>query len=160
MTHHKTGLVVFLFSFLQALSGIFRPPAPHPPPPKDEVAPADLEMEEAKSTISEAHVDDAYDMTNDAMKNDVMKVDQKEGPKDDHHDDHSKKSMARVVFEYQHRILGLVTMIMGWFTCDSGIDLFNRRFGGTDFTGALWGVVAGISAVTLLLGVYQRTGKQ
>jgi DOMON domain len=160
MKHHKTGLVVFLLSFLQALSGIFRPPAPHPPPPKDEVAPADLEMEEVKSTISEAYVDAPYDMKNDVLKNDIMKV---EGPKDDHHDDHhdhSKKSTARVVFEYQHRILGLVTMVMGWITCYSGVELFHRRFGGTDLTGVLWGAVGGIAVVTLLLAAYQRTVKQ
>jgi hypothetical protein len=62
-----------------------------------------------------------------------------------------------VAFEYQHRILGTVTMILAWYNCDTGIKAYNNRFQGKDLEGALWGVIAAIVVPTVLLSVYQRT---
>jgi Eukaryotic cytochrome b561 len=123
LKHHKVGLVVFLFAFLQALSGIFRP---HLPAKPKDVVPDAAEVEAGEDT-----------------------------PKPDAHKS-TEKSKARVVFEYQHRILGTVTMILAWYNCDTGIKAYNNRFQGKDLEGALWGVIAAIVVPTMLLSVYQR----
>jgi Eukaryotic cytochrome b561 len=123
LKHHKVGLVVFLFAFLQALSGIFRP---HLPAKPKDVVPDAAEVEAGEDT-----------------------------PKPDAHQS-TEKSKARVAFEYQHRILGTVTMILAWYNCDTGIKAYNNRFQGKDLEGALWGVIAAIVVPTMLLSVYQR----
>lgn len=148
--HHITGLVIFLLAFLQALSGVFRPGMPHPPPKTDD---DDLE----KSEYSEAFVEgnDLDDLKETAKKVEKTVKDKKD---DDHH--HSmQKSTARVIFEYQHRILGVVTLVLSWVTCGSGVELYRGRFGGPDLMGAVWGVAAGLSIVTLILAVVQNARK-
>ena len=71
-----------------------------------------------------------------------------------------KKTKIRTIWEYQHRILGTVAMVLGWYNCDSGLELFQSRFGGKDLQGALWGVIAAIVVTTVLLSLYSRIKKR
>jgi hypothetical protein len=131
--HHKVGLVIFLFAFLQAFSGFFRPPLPHKPDPV-----IDEKDDDDENVDEEQHDDDKV-----------------EGPAHvDHHP--LTKSPQRIFFEYQHRALGVITMVLGWVNCDSGFDAFNKRFLGPDMTAAIWAVVGTIMFVTIILAIYDR----
>jgi Eukaryotic cytochrome b561 len=135
-SHHKVGLVVFLFAFLQALSGFFRPSLPHKPDP----------------VVDDDDDDDNGEIDVDAEETAVKK---EKAPVDDHL---LKKSPQRIFFEYQHRLLGAIAMVMGWFNCETGFDAYNVRFDGPELTAALWAVVCTISLFTVALAVYDRTG--
>lgn len=137
MKHHKIGLVVFLFAFLQAVSGFFRPSLPHKPDP-----------------VEEEEEDDVDENVEEGAEEQV-----KAPAKADHHHE-LKKSPQRIFFEYQHRIMGAVTVILGWFNCGSGIDAYNVRFDGPELNAALWAVVGTIIAATVILAVYDRAIRQ
>jgi DOMON domain len=68
----------------------------------------------------------------------------------------TKKSKARVTFEYQHRILGATTIGLAWYNCDTGLKAYNDRYQGKDLEGALWAVIAVIAATIIVLSVYKR----
>jgi DOMON domain/Eukaryotic cytochrome b561 len=123
--HHKMGLVIFIFALLQAISGIFRP---HLPKTAEPVSTPEGETIEdgqpAKSTSNNA--------------TDVP----------------VKKSPQRIAFEIQHKLLGTVTMILGWFNVDSGIGLYNVRFDGPDLVAVPWAVTGGIVLITLIFFTY------
>jgi Eukaryotic cytochrome b561 len=140
-THHKVGLVVFLFSFLQALSGFFRPSLPHKPDP---VVDDD---------------DDDVDVDVDVDNDDTEQAAAKQA-KPNVVDHPLQKSPQRIFFEYQHRILGAITMVLGWYNCESGFDAYNRLFDGPELNGALWAVVGTITFFTVILAVYDRTVRQ
>ena len=131
-THYKVGLTVFIFAVLQGLSGIFRPHAPHKPDPKEESDDPKEEGDDEEVVAEETTADDAP----------------------------VEKTKIRTIWEYQHRILGTVAMVLGWYNCDSGLELFQSRFGGKSLEGALWGVIAGIAVTTLLLSLYIRFVKK
>ena len=135
LQHHTIGLVVFLFAFIQAVSGFFRPHLPHKPDPvEEEEEDDDVQVEEGEEQV-EAPV------------------------KADHHHE-LRKSPQRIFFEYQHRILGAVTVVLGWFNCDSGFDAYNVRFQGPELNAALWAVVSTIILVTVLMAFYDRLVRQ
>jgi len=71
-----------------------------------------------------------------------------------------EKPKIRTIWEYQHRILGTVAMVLGWYNCNSGLELFRSNFGGKDLQGALWGVIAAIVITTVLLSLYSRIKKR
>lgn len=132
--HRKVGLTVFLFAIVQALSGIFRPHLP--PKPSEKLAPV---------VESELYVDNSHEHT--------LQPDDKAKPS-------TEKSKARIFFEYQHRILGTVTMILAWYNSDSGIKQFNQRFQGSEVgIWILWIVVAVITLTTLILATIQNRRK-
>ena len=136
MQHHKIGLAVFLFAFIQAVSGFFRPHLPHKPDP-----------------IEEEEGDDDENVEEGAEE-------QVKAPaKHDHHHE-LRKSPQRIFFEYQHRILGAISVILGWFNCGSGFDAYNVRFDGPELNAALWAVVGTIIIVTVILAVIDRTIRQ
>ena len=62
-----------------------------------------------------------------------------------------KKSPSRIAFEIQHRLMGTVAMIMGWFNVDSGIGLYSDRFNGKDVVAVPWAITGVIVSVTLIL---------
>jgi Eukaryotic cytochrome b561 len=67
-----------------------------------------------------------------------------------------KKSTSRIAFEIQHRLMGTVAMIMGWFNVDSGIGLYSLRFGGRDMVAVPWAITGVIVLVTLILYIVDR----
>jgi DOMON domain len=136
-THHKVGLVVFLFAFLQALSGFVRPHLPHKPDP----------------VVDDDDDDDDLDVDVDPEETAIRK---EKAPVENHP---LKKSPQRIFFEYQHRLLGAITVVMGWFNCDSGFDAYNLRFQGPELNAALWAVVCTISLFTAVLFIYDRFGR-
>lgn len=91
--------------------------------------------------------------TDDVEEGDDVQHDTKEAG-------HVEKTKLRSIWEYQHRIFGAVTMILGWYNCDSGINQYQLRFGGKDLTGALWGVIAGIAVTTFVLSLHVQCKKR
>lgn len=67
-----------------------------------------------------------------------------------------KKSTSRIAFEIQHRLMGTVAMIMGWFNVDSGIGLYSVRFDGRDVVAVPWAITGVIVLVTLILYIVDR----
>ena len=147
--HFKIGLVVFLFAVLQAISGILRPHAPHPPAAEDETTSAVAQKEE--EVIDSVEVGESTEMKAPEKKTLAAGKNTPEA---------EKKTMARFLWEYQHRILGTVTVVLAWYNCDTGIKLYSARFDNKEREGALWGVIAGIAITTLVLGIYVKCFKK
>jgi DOMON domain len=140
LQHHKVGLVVFVFACYQAINGIFRPNLPHKPEPAKEV-----------TEKGDEEVANEEDDTNG----------NKDGQFADKKDDQPpKKALIRVIWEYVHRIFGTITLGLAWYNCSTGITAFNNKFGGPNQSGALWGVIGGISGTVLILAIYQKVRKQ
>ena len=147
--HHKIGLVVFLFAVLQAISGILRPHAPHQQAAVTEdeevqhpaVAPLN-QFETVEVGDSEEMMPSPDDKINDTT------------PKGEQQLSAEPKTKVRLIWEYQHRILGTVTLVLAWYNCDSGLELYSDRFDSKDWAGALWGLIAGIAITTLGLSLY------
>jgi hypothetical protein len=93
----------------------------------------------------------------DVVDNDVPEMEAGTRPPepDTHHT--TKKSMARVAFEYQHRMLGATTIILAWYNCDTGLKAYNDRYQGKDLKGAMWVVIAVIATTIMMLSIYKRT---
>ena len=66
-------------------------------------------------------------------------------------DELPKKSHSRIAFEIQHKLMGTVAMILGWFNVDSGIGLYSDRFNGKDMVAVPWAITGVIVLVTLIL---------
>lgn len=69
------------------------------------------------------------------------------------------KSQIRVIWEYGHRILGVVLLAMAWWQVQSGFGIFFERFG-TDLRAAFWAVVGVITGVVAVVKIYQVMQKQ
>jgi hypothetical protein len=139
VTHKKLGLVIVLFGVAQAASGFLRPHAPHAP------AKEATEDTDSAADIQATDDNDVEDVAVDATKG------EDEVP--------AKKSLIRSVWEYQHRILGTVVLIMAWFNISSGLTIFSNRFEGNDASAVFW-----VFIVLLILGIggltaYSKSGR-
>jgi heme A synthase len=70
----------------------------------------------------------------------------------------TKKSLFRSIWEYTHRALGIGSLALAWWTCDSGLQLYNQEFGGEEYTAAFWGVTGGLAGVIAILTVFAKFG--
>ena len=147
--HHKIGLVVFLFAVLQAISGILRPHAPHQQAAVTEDEEVQRPAVAPLNQFETVEVGDSEEMmpSPDDKINDTT-------PKGEQQLSAEPKTKVRLIWEYQHRILGTVTLVLAWYNCDSGLELYSDRFDSKDWAGALWGLIAGIAITTLGLSLY------
>lgn len=129
--HHKIGLSIFIFAFLQAVSGFFRPHLPHKPEPVTTPPPDEEDPDKVSPSTT----------TNTA-------------------DEPLKKSTQRIVFELYHKLAGTAAMIMGWFNVDSGIGLYTARYGGKDLVAVPWAISAGIMISTFIFFTYDRFNRR
>jgi hypothetical protein len=141
---HKTiGLVIFLLAFMQAASGMLRPSGPKKPATPVEVS---KDVEETFATANESS--DEFEKTwhsNDDPDNEVSSNAKTSG-----------KSIARRIWEYKHRIMGLGLMGLSWYNCDSGLELFAERYEqDQDLSGAFWGVTGGLAGLICILYAVQ-----
>jgi hypothetical protein len=71
-------------------------------------------------------------------------------------DEVSDKSIARRIWEYKHRIMGLGLLVLSWYNCDSGLGLFAERYGENNaLSGAFWGVTGGLAGLICILYAVQ-----
>jgi hypothetical protein len=118
--HELIGLLLFLMVALQVLSGWFRP---HVPP------------EAKKASSSSSIADEEYYVDNG---------------QDQESNKEAKKTKARVIFEYQHRILGLGLVILGWIECTLGFDNYMEYYElAFPAKSIFWGVTGTITAVII-----------
>jgi hypothetical protein len=69
----------------------------------------------------------------------------------------SGKPVARLAWEYSHRLLGMLLLALAWYNCQSGIELHVSNYEDqNDYTGAFWGVTGGISGLVFLLAYVVR----
>jgi hypothetical protein len=135
-THFTVGLVIFVVTLLQALSGMFRPHLPKKATtPEPTVGVKDLEDSEEADDKAEEGV---------AKDNPVAAVEQE------------KKSLMRTLWEYHHRFFGLGLLATAWWQIHSGWELMEEEVGGENVGNAFLGVAGGISGVVVLLFVFQE----
>jgi uncharacterized membrane protein len=118
--HHIIGLLIFLFTMMQAIGGIFRPHLPHQEPSGDDERAA-FDDEAPKSNAGGAET----------------------------------KSTSRIVWEYSHRILGVLLLLTAWWQVQNGLGLFAQRFNETEKKGAFFAVIGVISGTFGALYIYQ-----
>lgn len=168
--HHTMGLVIFIFALLQALNGIFRPHLPHAAATSSTKPDPSATVEEpavGPPKIQEPGYDGSATGAGEDDENAALKSAQvassttaNAAAQEPATAPAEEKSKLRIAWEYFHRVLGVVTVVMAWFNCDSGIGLYDDRF--DDFflsEPALWGIILGITCVVLVLGVYVRFKK-
>jgi hypothetical protein len=147
-THFTVGLVIFIVTLLQALSGMLRPAAPHRHPekeakkeqPEDTVG-KDLEDSEEAEEGPKAGPNNAGGVDSDTPAAAA---------------EEEKKSLTRRLWEYHHRFFGVGLLATAWWQIHSGWKIMESDVGGEDVGNAFLGVAGGISGVIVLLKVFQE----
>jgi hypothetical protein len=68
----------------------------------------------------------------------------------------SGKSIARRIWEYKHRIMGIGLLVLSWYNCDSGLGLFAERYGENNaLSGVFWSVTGGLAGLICVLYAVQ-----
>jgi cytochrome b561 len=67
----------------------------------------------------------------------------------------AKKSTLRIMWEYGHRIVGVVLLAMAWWQVQNGLGLFAQRFDTSDLKGVFFAVIGVIVGAVVVLRVYQ-----
>jgi hypothetical protein len=145
LKHRTIGLVIFLLAFVQAASGMMRPSGPKKP-----AAPVEVPKD----------VEETFDMVNESSDEFERTFNSNDDSSDDEVSSNGKasggKSVARRIWEYKHRIMGLGLLGLSWYNCDSGLELFAERYGeNNDVSGAFWGVTSGLAGLICILYVVQ-----
>jgi hypothetical protein len=144
-SNHKTiGLVIFLLAFIQAASGLLRPSGPKKPAtpvqvPKDVEETFEMTNESSSDFERTWHDDPDHEVSSNSNAKTTPGM-----------------SIARRIWEYKHRIMGLGLMGLSWYNCDSGLELFAARYGeDQDLSGAFWGVTGGLAGLICILYAVQ-----
>jgi hypothetical protein len=145
LKHRTIGLVIFLLAFVQAASGLMRPSGPKKPATLVE-KPNDVEGTDEMVNRSLDQFERTHH-SNDDSSDDEVSSNAKTT---------SGKSIARRIWEYKHRIMGLGLLGLSWYNCDSGLELFAKRYGeNDDLSGAFWGVTGGLAGLICVLYAVQ-----
>jgi hypothetical protein len=140
LKHGTLGLVIIILAFMQAAVGMMRPNGPKKLVTPVEV-PKDVEGTGEMVAVSSNELERTLH-SNDASLDEEVSSNTKT----------SGKSIARRIWEYKHRIMGLGLLVLSWYNCDSGLWLFAERYGeNNDFSGAFWGVTGGFSGLICIL---------
>ncbi|EEC45454.1 ferric reductase [Phaeodactylum tricornutum CCAP 1055/1] len=67
-----------------------------------------------------------------------------------------KKSSFRMLWEYKHRVVGVVTLLLAWLTCQTGLELYAEIFGVEESTTAFWSVTGGLAGVIVVLTIFAK----
>jgi Eukaryotic cytochrome b561 len=171
-THKSVGLAVYLASFVQVLSGFFRPPLSRPGPP--------VKFREASDEDNNDHGEQSFPQEGPSNNSAQLavgeggrrgaepeSVDSSKGYAGVGADDDDlqelpaprespKKSVSRLAFEVGHRVVGFGLVGLAWYNCSTGIDAMVAHYGEFyDNTTVLWGVVGALSGLIALLYAYQ-----
>jgi hypothetical protein len=144
LKHGTLGLVIMLLAFMQAAIRMMRSSRPKKPATSVEVP---KDVEETLGMVNESS--DEFERTlhsNDDSLDDEVSSNAKP----------AGKSIARRIWEYKHRIMGLGVVGLSWYNCDSGLELFAERYGeSNDVSGVFWGVTCGLAGLICILYVVQ-----
>lgn len=146
--HKKLGLVIVIFALLQALSGFLRPHAPH--------APAKDNSQNDSATDNGDVAAYASEFVDDVAERHTQQAPETAAPVEE-----VKKTLARRVFEYQHRILGTIVLLASWRNIQSGLELFADRFlDAKDGSNIYWALQFILMTGILGATAYAKTRKQ
>jgi uncharacterized membrane protein len=67
-----------------------------------------------------------------------------------------RKGSFRVIWEYKHRVVGVVTLLLAWLTCQTGLELYAENFGVDALTRAFWSVTGGLAGVIVVLTIFAK----
>jgi Eukaryotic cytochrome b561 len=171
-THKSVGLAVYLVSFVQVLSGFFRPPLSRPGPP--------VKFREASDEDNNDHGEQSFPQEGPSNNSAQLAVGEGGrrgaepeslgsskgyagvGAEDDDTQElpaprkNPKKRASRLAFEVGHRVVGFGLVGLAWYNCSTGIDAMVAHYGEFyDNTTVLWGVVGTLSGLIALLYAYQ-----
>jgi Eukaryotic cytochrome b561 len=167
-THKSVGLTVYLASFVQVLSGFFRPPLSRPGPPVKLDGASD--DDDNDNHYGDQSVSQEGPLSNSAVAHRGVGSESLGSDKcyagvgvddDDLQElpaprERPKKSVSRLAFEVGHRVVGLALVGLAWYNCSTGIDAMVAHYGEFyDNTTVLWGVVGALSGLIALLYAYQ-----
>ena len=157
--HHQLGLAIMIIVVVQALAGFFRPGLPQPRP--SEVVSSEestqVDGHEAK-TVKGSNLKPAETSTDDeevGSDNTPLDSPSKSQATAMEKVDSSapeKKSTARIIWEWTHRILGIALVGLAWYNCHTGIEwqLLNWE-DSVDWTILFWTPTAVISGTIIFL---------
>ncbi len=137
--HSFVGIIVLIMVFLQVIMGFIRPkPAVIP------VSPSTGEKKEGIFEDEEYH--DAEDSSNEmepaAAENETDTSSTK-----------PKMCTIRKIWEFTHRLFGILLLGLAWFNCHSGIFLFAEYYGPIDYLLRLfWGITGSLSGIIVSVG--------
>ena len=145
LKHGKVGLVIMLLAFMQAAIGMMRPSGPKKPATPVEVL-KDIEGAGEMVAVSSDKLERTVHSDDDSLDIEVSSNAKTTGD----------KSIARRIWEYKHRIMGLFLLVLSWYNCDSGLGLFAERYGENNaLSGAFWGVTGGLAGLICILYAVQ-----
>jgi len=128
-THHKIGGIILVLTVLQVMNGFLRP---HAPGPHAAVAKQD-----------NVEVVEVVEGTEDSDKGNSEGVEE--------------KTKVRSIWEVMHRLMGVTTLVMAWYNCSSGINLYEGRYPmDMNLTLVFWIIVGVIAGGTLLLKFVEK----
>jgi hypothetical protein len=126
-THYVVGLIVFVVAMLQGIAAMFRP----------SLHKTDTNSSSGKD-IANTHHGTSEELQTPSTNDDS--------------NSHGKTTL-RTIWEVKHRLVGVALLGLAWYNLQSGVELFDQRFG-DDYTLAVWilvGVVAGIVGISTLM---------
>jgi hypothetical protein len=130
--HKFLGIIVFSLVCLQVVSGLFRPNLPNEEADKQRRAAAAAAA--AAAAMEEPITQPGLDNINSY----------EERP--------PRKSIARMFFEVQHRILGLGLLVLCWYQCTLGIEQYNILYDLSFPATSIFWIVAGVITALIVLG--------
>jgi hypothetical protein len=148
LKHRTIELVIFLLAFVQAIIGMMRPHGPkklatHVEVPEDAEGAPGMTAEMAMASPDELK---KTQHPNEDSDDEEARSGSKE----------SGKSVARRIWEFKHRAMGLTLLGLSWYNCDAGLDLFAERYGqDQDLSGAFWGVTGGFAGLIFILYAFR-----
>jgi Eukaryotic cytochrome b561 len=145
-TRHQTiGLAIYVLSFVQVVSGIFRPHLPPQLPSNSTKI-----MEEGEQAGHHQH---DLEASSPPIKPNPLEQQQQDTNTTNHP---TKKSFARILFELGHRIFGFGLLGLSWYNLYTGILLLTAYYGATyNKIAILWAVIGCVSGLILILYLYQ-----
>ncbi len=131
--HSLVGIVVLALVFIQVVAGFVRP--------KPVVTPVETSTEETFEDEEEKHSQDSNEIGQAGGNDEGDKITE------------SKTCHFRKLWEYAHRLLGILLVALAWFNCHSGIFLFAEYYGPIDnLLKLFWGLTGSLSVTIAATG--------
>jgi hypothetical protein len=148
--HHKIGWAITILCVAQASLAYFRPALPPPATTTTTTTTNVDSTTPSKPRVDGDDVEVEMPFKGSDGRDDNVTGAGRKGTGGGGHDD--RKSLLRVAWEWNHRLLGILLLLAAWLNCLSGIELDVENFPGThDKSGAFGGGTGGICTTMAVL---------
>jgi hypothetical protein len=160
--HHKVGLAIFIIVVMQAGAGYFRPGMGGKSAATNSATHQLAEVDDDEDEMMKNNVDITQVSSSGGAPTIEMGMMRSESSTPSEGEKAAEsaptgKPVARLAWEYSHRLFGMVVLGMAWYNCHSGIELHVSNYEDqNDYTGAFWGVTGGISGLVFILAYVVR----